>query len=172
MAAKFRKTIGEIFKLLEEAKTKKERLELLKKFECAPVKMIIKINFEDKYKFLLPPGRPPFKPLDVPPSAPESGEANLWSEYKKLYLYLEGGHPTLKQPKRELMFVQLLEGLHPQEAELMIKLKDKKLKCGLTRAVIDEAYPGLLPPVEKKAKDVEPTSEKKNQDDNGEGSDA
>lgn len=170
MAIKFRKTIGEVFRVLEEAKTKKERIALLKQFDCAPVREIIRLNFSEKVKFLLPPGNPPYKPLQVPPNAPESGEANLWSEYKKLYLYVEGGHPTLKQVKREMLFLQLLEGLHPQEAELLVKLKDKKLKCGLTRALIDEVYPGLLPPLEKKVEDA--SGKKAKQDSDGEGSDS
>jgi hypothetical protein len=170
MATNFRKTVGEIFRLLDEAKTKKERLELLAKFDTAAVREIVRLNFSEKVKFLLPEGRPPYKPLQVPPNAPESGESNLWSEYKKLYLYIEGGHKTLSPIKREALFIQLLEGLHPQEAELLIKLKDKKLKCGLTRAVVDEAYPGLLPLVEKKTKEKDASSQETNQNGNGQGS--
>ena len=64
-------------------------------------------------------------------------------EARKLYHYIEGGNPQLSQNKREIMFVQLLEGLHPAEAEIVVAAKDKVLHQkykGLSANVVKEAF--------------------------------
>ncbi len=48
--------------------------------------------------------------------------------------------------RRETMFIQILEGLHPLEAELLILVKDKKLstKYKITKEIVAEAYPDII----------------------------
>ena len=146
-------TLGERIKNIDAAKGKKAKLELLRKYDCKHLREIFRLNFDDSVKFLLPKGPVPFKPLAVPNNMPEVSESSLWTELRQMYLFVEGGHKTLKQPKRENLFIHLLEGLHPLEAEILIRLKDKKLKCGLTKDMLLEAYPGLLPEVKKSETD-------------------
>ena len=70
----------------------------------------------------------------------------LYGLIRKLYLFVEGGNPNLKPARREYLFIEMLESIHPQEAELLLQVKDKKLKCrGLTYNLVKETFPELLP---------------------------
>jgi hypothetical protein len=89
---------------------------------------------------LIPEGEVPFK-------ANESEEGTehtmLRKEARKLYRFIKGGDTTLPQFKRENMFIQMLEGLHTTEAQLLIDAKDKKLHQvykGLSKEVVKEAF--------------------------------
>ena len=55
------------------------------------------------------------------------GRTSLRREWQNLYHYVQGGNNTLSTIRREMMFINLLEGLHPKEAELLVKVKDGKL---------------------------------------------
>jgi hypothetical protein len=65
-------------------------------------------------------------------------------EARRLYLFLEGGNPDIKKVKREQMFIGLLESIHPQDAELLCMIKDKKLPENITKEIINSAFPGLI----------------------------
>ena len=58
---------------------------------------------------------------------------------------MKGGNDSLSKTRRETMFIQILEGLHPQEADLLTLVKDKKLQTviNVTRAIVEEAYPDI-----------------------------
>ena len=65
-----------------------------------------------------------------------------------MYLFLEGpaGNPNLKQLRREQLFIQMLESLHPLEADVLLQVKDKKLNYrGLTYKLVKETFPEILP---------------------------
>ena len=65
---------------------------------------------------------------------------------RKFYLYIEGGHASLTQLRREQLFIQMLESLHPKEAEVVIQVKDKKLNYrGLTYKLVKTTFPEILP---------------------------
>ena len=69
----------------------------------------------------------------------------LYGLLRKLYLFVEGGNPNLKPARREYLFIELLESVHPSEAELLCQIKDKKLKCnGLTYNLVKETFPELI----------------------------
>jgi hypothetical protein len=81
----------------------------------------------------------------------------LYSEYKKFYIFIEGSCPNLRQARRELLFVQFLESLHPGDAALMAMVKDKQLPYpNITPELVDEAYPRLLGNWKKEIKPVLP----------------
>ena len=62
------------------------------------------------------------------------------------YLFVEGGNPNLKPARREYLFIELLESVHDQEAQLLLQIKDKKIKCrGLTYKLVKETFPELIP---------------------------
>jgi hypothetical protein len=102
--------------------------------------MILKASFDPNIKWQLPEGDVPYTTNE----APEGTEHTiLASEAKKLYHYIVGGNPQLTQNKREVMFVQLLEGLHPDEADLLVSAKDKSLHRkykGLSLNVVKTAF--------------------------------
>ena len=82
----------------------------------------------------------PFKPNDAPAGTERT---RLASEAKKLYHYIKGADNDTPKYKKELMFVQLLEGLHETEAKLIVNAKDKKLHQvykGLSKEVVKEAF--------------------------------
>ena len=131
---------SEILTRLGKIKTKKDKVNFLKQHNTDALRQIIKSSFDPKIKWALPFGEVPF----IPNEAPEGTEHNVLSyEARKLYHYIEGGNPQLSQNKREMMFVQLLEGLHPDEAEIVVAAKDKVLHQkykGLSANVVKEAF--------------------------------
>ena len=102
--------------------------------------MILKSSFDPKIVWQLPEGEVPFSPND----APEGTEHTVLAmEARKLYNFIQGGNNALTQNKREMMFVQLLEGLHQTEAYMLVDAKDKilhKRYKGLSSAVVKEAF--------------------------------
>ena len=102
--------------------------------------MVIKSSFDPNIEWALPEGEVPY----VPNEAPEGTEHNVLSyEARKLYHYIKGGNNTITQNKREVMFFQLLEGLHESEADLIVAAKDKVLHQkykGLSANVVREAF--------------------------------
>ena len=131
---------SEILDKVHKAKTKEAKIEILKKFDNQSLRMVIKSSFDPKIVWELPEGDVPFKPNDAPAGTEHT---RLASEAKKLYHYIKGGDNDTPKYKKELMFVQLLEGLHETEAKLIINAKDKKLHQvykGLSKEVVKEAF--------------------------------
>jgi len=131
---------SEILTKVSKLKTKKEKVAHLRKYNSDALRMVIKSSFDPKIKWSLPEGEVPFIPND----APEGTEhTDLAYEARKLYHFIQGGDGALHQNKRESMFVQMLEGLHPDEAEILIAAKDKSLHRkykGLSENVVKEAF--------------------------------
>ena len=75
----------------------------------------------------------------------DQGRTSIRKEFKHFYNFIKGGNDGLSKLRRETMFINILEGLHPLEAEILCLCKDKKLatKYKLTQAVIAEAYPNI-----------------------------
>ena len=140
MPDNYTQLFSEILTRLGKIKTKKDKVTFLKQHNTDALRQIIKASFDPKIKWALPFGEVPFIPND----APEGTEHNVLSyEARKLYHYIEGGNPQLSQNKREMMFVQLLEGLHPDEEEIVVAAKDKLLHQkykGLSANVVKEAF--------------------------------
>ena len=132
----FSEILGKVSKL----KTKKEKVDHLQKYNTDSLRMVIKSSFDPKVKWALPYGEVPYSLND----APEGTEHNMLSyEARKLYHFIEGGDNLISQNKRESMFVQMLEGLHPNEADVLVAAKDKILHQkykGLSANVVREAF--------------------------------
>jgi hypothetical protein len=136
-----RKSLSSILKTCSEGKTVNDKVALLQQLATEPVLIILKYAFDPNIKFLLPEGAPPYKPCDF-----LDQESRLYSELRRLYIFFEGGNPSLTKVKREFLFIQLLESIDKQDAELLCAVKDKKLPYkGMTAAVVKKAFPGLLP---------------------------
>ena len=132
-----------IFGEVEKAKTKDQKKETLIKYDNSALRELLRYAFDPNLKFLLPPGTPPHK------YAGDTNEPNptyLYGLVRKLYLFVEGGNTALKQARREYLFIEMLESIHPSEAELLLQVKDKKVKCrGLTYNLVKNTFPDLLP---------------------------
>lgn len=134
--------INEIIQKVNNAKTKVEKIALLRQYESPALRTILIANFDESVKFLLPEGDVPYTKNE----APEGTEhTRLSKEYRVLYNFVKGGNDSLSQNKREMMFVQLLEGLHEKEAEILCLVKDKSLgkRYKITRACVEEAFPQI-----------------------------
>ena len=104
------------------------------------LRMVIKSSFDPKIEWALPAGDVPFTRNDAPEGTEHS---SLSYESRKLYHFIRGGNPQITQNKREAMFVQMLEGLHESEADVLVAAKDKllhKTYKGLSSAVVKEAF--------------------------------
>lgn len=134
-------TVAEIVVKLKGAKTKTERVQILKDNDCAALRGIIRMNFDESLTLSLPKGRPPFKVAEVPDGF---AKTTLKSSAKGWYVFVKDLSPGIKQSKRETMFIQLLESLDKSEAEILLSAKDRSLDLGITKKVINEVFPGLI----------------------------
>ena len=134
--------INEVLQKVSNAKTKPQKIKLLQQYNTNALRSVLIANFDESIVSLLPPGEVPYTPND----APEGTEHTvLEKEYRKLYLFFKGGSSTLKQSKREELFIQMLEGLTAGEAEVLCLVKDKKLgkRWKITKACVEEAFPTI-----------------------------
>ena len=130
----------EIFTKVNNAKDKPKKIEVLKRYDTKELRMILKAAFDPNIKWKIPEGDVPYEENDAP-----TGTEHTWlkQESHRLYHFIEGGNNEIKQFQREKMFVQMLEGLHRDEANLLVAAKDKllhKTYKGLSSAVVKEAF--------------------------------
>ena len=135
-----RPLIHEVFTMVNNAKVKNKKIEVLRNYKSNALKMVLKSSFDPKIVWRIPEGDVPFVKND----APEGTEhTRLEQEAGKLYHFIKGGNDRLPQLKCETMFIQMLEGLQENEAEVLISAKDKKLHQkfkGLSKQVVQEAF--------------------------------
>ena len=134
--------LTEILQKVSSAKTKKEKVDLLQEYNSQGLRSILIINFDDSLEFLLPEGEVPFTPNDAPAGTEHT---RLTQEYRGLYRFFKGGDSSIKGMRREQLFVQLLEGLHADEANMLVSAcnKDLQSKYRITKAVVAEAFPSI-----------------------------
>ena len=104
------------------------------------LKTVLKYTFHKNIQFELPKGAPPYKEMETPENW---GHNRLPKELRKFQYFITG--TTLNPIKREAMFIEVLESVSPEEAKLVLMMKDKKLTYkGITRKLIEEALPEIL----------------------------
>ena len=133
-------TVHEIFTKINNAKDKPKKIEVLKRYDQPYIRQLLKAAFDPKIKWILPEGTPPY----IANEAPVGTEHTLLkNETRRLYLFIEGGDNTISKTRKETLFIQMLEGLHQSEAEVLINVKDKKLNKvykGLTAEMVRETF--------------------------------
>ena len=162
-----------VFEVLEAAskqRTKAKKIEVLQRYAHDSIMAVLIWNFDESVISLLPEGDVPYgntrednsvtgtlsdKINDAVDMMRESGSTSLGSqdqgkasirkEYLKFYNFLKGGNSGLSSLRRETMFINILEGLHPLEAEILILTKDKRLteKYKITKEIVSAAYPQI-----------------------------
>ena len=135
--------ISEILRKVSNAKTKAEKIKLLQQNNSQALRSLLIWNFDESVISMIPEGEVPYTPNDAPVG---TDHTRLEQEYKGFYRFVKGGQDSLKSLKRESMFVQLLEGLSEEEAELLCLIKDGNLTSKykrITKAVITEAFPSI-----------------------------
>ena len=134
--------IFEILDLVGAQRSKAKKVEILQEYRDPSLVSILIWNFDDTVVSIIPEGEVPYNPNEVPVG---TDHTSLRREYRNLYHFVQGGNTSLSTIRRETMFIQMLEGLHPKEAEILCLIKDKKLttKYKLTYEVVKEAYPDI-----------------------------
>lgn len=132
-----------IFQILEQAsklKSTEEKIAFLRTNDSAALQNILKYAFDPSIVWDLPDGEPPYKPCPYP-----GQEMRLMSEIRRLYLFVKGGNPNLTKIKREALYIELLESIHPEDAKLLNAVKSKKIPYkGITSKLVKETWPGLI----------------------------
>lgn len=160
----------EVLNLVSKQRANAKKVELLKKYEDASLKAIFIWNFDESVISLLPDGDVPYASVGEQNSfsgtisqkvddavskmaemnttslgANDQGKSSIRKEYQKFYNFIKGGNDGLSSLRRETMFINILQGLHPLEAEILILVKDKQLqtKYKITKEIVAEAYPDI-----------------------------
>ena len=133
-------TVHEIFTKINNAKDKPKKIEVLRGYDAPYLRQLLKAAFDPKIEWDLPEGTPPHMPNEAPLGTEHTF---LKTETRKLFRFIKGGDPALNKMRKEQLFIQMLEGLHKTEAELLINIKDKtlnKVYKGLTADMVKEAF--------------------------------
>ena len=132
--------LTEVLEFVSKQRSKAKKIEALKEYDTDALRAILIWNYEAQS--LLPEGAVPYSPNEAPKGTEHQ---QLSTEYKRLYHFVKGGNDALKPLRRESMFIQLLEGLHADEAALLCKVKDRRLEedYKINLDMIKEAYPDI-----------------------------
>jgi len=160
----------EVFDAASKQRTKAKKIEVLQRYAHDSIMALLIWNFDESIVSMLPEGEVPYgnnkedsivtgtlsdKINDAVGKMSEmgsnslgsqdQGQASIRKEYTKFYNFLKGGNNSLSSLRRETMFINILEGLHPLEAEILILVKDKKLtdKYKITKEIVSAAYPQI-----------------------------
>ena len=131
---------SEILDKVHKAKTKDQKVRILRENNTAALRSILKSSFDPKIQWVMPPGDVPYAKNEAPAGTEHT---TLASQSNKLWHFIKGADAETPQWKKEQMFVQMLEGLHESEARVVCYAKDKSLHQvykGLSHAVVKESF--------------------------------
>ena len=134
------KLISDIFKEIEKTQGRKDKIAKLQQYESNNAFMqILEAVCDVRVIFELPEGAPPYN------SAEDmiDNTGGLYKEIRKMYIFTKNRRSAAIQPfKREKVFIEMLESIHPEDTKLMLSVKDKKLPYkGITTKLVQEAFP-------------------------------
>jgi hypothetical protein len=162
--------IFEILDLASKQRTNSKKVEVLRTYDHPSLKTILIWNFDESVISMLPEGDVPYASAGEQTSysgtlsgkiedavskmqelssnslgSADQGRSSIRKEYQMFFNFVKGGNDGLSSLRRETMFINILQGLHPKEAELLILTKDKRLttKYKITHEVVKEAYPDI-----------------------------
>ena len=131
---------SEILTKVNNAKDKTKKIAVLRQYENQPLKQVLKGAFDPRVEWDLPVGDPPYMANEAPIGT-EHGL--LRNEAKRLWHFVKGADNQTTKTQKETMFIQILEGLHQDEAKVLLGMKNKslnKMYKGLTESVVKEAF--------------------------------
>ena len=133
--------MNEVLQKVSNAKTKAQKIKLLQEYNSPALRAILIANFDESVVSMLPEGDVPYDRNDAPE---DTEHTKLVHEYRKLYLFFKGG-ANISQNRREMLFIQLLEGLHQGEAEVLCLMKDRKIgkRWKITKQCVEQAFPQI-----------------------------
>ena len=162
----------EVFNLASKQRTKAKKVEVLQKYSELSLKMILKWNYDTSIVSVLPEGEVPYSGFDDQRNmnlklsevisdevrrmhevgsfslgaTDKEGHTTIRREAKHFYRFVRGGDDAMNAIRRETMFINILEGLHPLEAEIIVLVKDGKLedRYKISKEVVATAYPDIV----------------------------
>lgn len=163
--------VFEVFEIASKQRSNAKKVEALQKFSHPCIKALLIWNFDDTVVSALPPGDVPYAAVDEQDSfkgtlsekiadavskmgelgskslgSQDQGRSSIRKEYQKFYNFVKGGNNGLSSLRRETMFINVLQGLHPLEAEIICLVKDKKLetKYKISKENVSDAFPDII----------------------------
>ena len=164
--------VFEVLDIVSKQKSKVKKIELLKKYDEFHLRSLLLWNFDTTIESALPDGDVPYQSYDDQNTysgtlstkmkediramhetgsfsmgvSDTQGRTTIRREIKNFYHFVKGGNDGMNNMRRESMFINILQGLHPLEAEIVCLVKDGKLsdKYNITREIVEEAYPDIL----------------------------
>lgn len=137
--------VYEVFEAIETAKSRKAKIKLLQENDIMPVRDVLQGTFDDRITWKLPPGTPPYTPGNDGAPPPSS----LFKEHLLFKYFIKGLRDCeqLTPIRRERMFIDILERIHPKDAAILVSMvnKTKPEFDGLTKKLVQEALPDLIP---------------------------
>ena len=135
--------VHEIFSAVSSERIGSKKIEILQRFNENYIKSVLIWNFDPSITSDMPEGEVPIQPKENPEVKPSSSIKKDWS---KFYNFVKGGNDTMSKLRKETMFINILESLHPLEAEILVLVKDKKLqtKYNITKEIVAQAYPDII----------------------------
>ena len=142
-------SLHEIFEQVSKESSVNKKVEILKDNDSQGLQVFLRCVFDDNIAWLVPDSKPPYEPSDAPEW--DLADMKLEQEVLKIgrFIQVDGQTPIqgrdLTRTRREDLFIQLLEGLHSTEADLLMSGVKKKIKYkGLTKRVVQKAFPDLI----------------------------
>jgi hypothetical protein len=163
--------VFEVLNVVSKQRTNAKKVELLRRYEHPSLKALFIWNFDESVISMLPAGAVPYSGYEDQVSFKGSmtdkvseeirkmhetgsislgasdtqGRSTIRKEFKHFYHFIKGGNDGLNRLRRESMFINILEGLHPFESEILCLVKDKKLqeRYKITKEIVSEAYPDI-----------------------------
>ena len=138
-----RKLVSEVLEEAGKIIKRDERIKFLQLNKSPGLTDILRIQYDDTIVSALPEGAPNYRQDDAPKDYQYTILNKAYTQFK---YFFKGPIANDMMPlKRESLFLNLLETLHVDEAELLIAAKDKKLKCkGITKKLVRDAFPNLI----------------------------
>ena len=162
----------EVLNLASTQRAKAKKVEVLQKYGDLSLKMILKWNFDTSIVSILPEGEVPYSGFDDQRNmnmklsqvisdevrrmhevgsfslgaSDKEGHTTIRREAKHFYRFVRGGDDAMNAIRRETMFINILEGLHPLEAEIVVLVKDGKLedRYKVSKDVVSTAFPDIV----------------------------
>ncbi len=164
--------VFEVLDLVSKQRTKAKKVEVLRKYDEFHLRTIFLWNFDEVVQSALPEGDVPYQSYDDQNTysgtlstklqedirsmyetgsfsmgvSDTQGRTTIRREVKNFYHFVKGGNDAMNNMRRESMYINILQGLHPLEAEILVLVKDKRLseKYKITREIVEEAYPDIV----------------------------
>ena len=162
----------EVLDLVSRSRSKAKKIATLQKYDDQSLRRILIWNFDESIQSILPEGPVPYVGYDEQNTysgtlstkisqdvrtmhetgnfslgvSDQQGHTTIRRESKNFYHFVKGGNDAMSNIRRETMFINILQGLHPLEAEIVVLAKDKKIsdKYSVTREIVSEAYPNIV----------------------------